>query len=122
MMIAFVMRQVKYDPADKASELYKMYMTAFSHSMPEQWLKFMENLNVIIHDNGLDKNGRACFNLTRSSLNPTVKSILPNIHTKRSASSPIQHDLCLPSFSKFIPEISQHFFIQLHPIIFLFQK
>ena len=38
--------EVKYDPADKASKLYKMYMTAFSHGTPEQWLKFMENLNV----------------------------------------------------------------------------
>jgi hypothetical protein len=28
----------------------------------------MEDLNVIIHGNGLDKNGSACFNLTRSSL------------------------------------------------------
>jgi hypothetical protein len=45
-----------------------MYMTAFSHGTPEQWLKFMENLNVVIRGNGLDENGRARFNLTRSSL------------------------------------------------------
>ena len=43
-------------------------MTAFSHGMPEQWLKFMENLNVVIRGNGLDENGRARFNLTFSSL------------------------------------------------------
>jgi hypothetical protein len=41
-----ICHEVKYDPADKTSESYKMYMTAFSHGMPEQWLKFMENLKV----------------------------------------------------------------------------
>jgi hypothetical protein len=38
----------------------------------EQWLKFMENLNVVIRGNGLDENGRALFNLTRSSLKGEV--------------------------------------------------
>jgi hypothetical protein len=37
--------------------------------MPEQWLKFMEALNIfIICGNGLDKNGGVRFILTRSSL------------------------------------------------------
>ena len=36
-----ICHEVKYDPANKASESYKMYMTAFSHGTPEQWLKFM---------------------------------------------------------------------------------
>ncbi len=40
----------------------------FSHGMPEQWLKFMENINVVICGNGLDKNVHASFNLTHSSL------------------------------------------------------
>jgi hypothetical protein len=31
-----ICHEVKYDPADKASESYKMYMTAFSHGTPEQ--------------------------------------------------------------------------------------
>jgi hypothetical protein len=63
-----ICHEVKYDPADKASESYKKYMTAFSHGMPEQWLKFIVNLDVVIRGNGLDENGCACFNLTCSSL------------------------------------------------------
>jgi hypothetical protein len=43
-------------------------MKPFSHGMLRQWLKFMEALNVVIHGNGLNENGRACFNLTCSSL------------------------------------------------------
>jgi hypothetical protein len=43
-------------------------MKPFSHGMPEQWLKFMEALNVVICGNGLNKNGCAHFNLTHSSL------------------------------------------------------
>jgi hypothetical protein len=58
----------KYDPTHKGSESYKKYMMPFSHGMPEQWLKFMENINVVICGNGLDKNVHASFNLTRSSL------------------------------------------------------
>jgi hypothetical protein len=53
--------EVKHDPT-------KNYIKPFSHGTPEQWLKFMEDLNVIIRGNGLDKNGLAHFNLTRSSL------------------------------------------------------
>jgi hypothetical protein len=29
-----ICHEVKYDPADKASELYKMYMTVFSQGTP----------------------------------------------------------------------------------------
>jgi hypothetical protein len=63
-----ICRKVKYDPTDKESELYKKYMMPFSHGMPEQWLKFMENLNMVIRGNGLNENGHAHFNLTHSSL------------------------------------------------------
>jgi hypothetical protein len=73
-----ICHKVKYDPADKTSKSYKMYMTAFSHGMPEQWLKFMENLNVVICGNGLDENGRAHFNLTRSSLKGEALCVFNN--------------------------------------------
>jgi hypothetical protein len=63
-----ICHKVKYDPTDKGSDSYKKYMKPFSHGMPEQWLKFMEALNVVIRGNGLDENGRARFNLTHSSL------------------------------------------------------
>jgi hypothetical protein len=63
-----ICHEVKYDPTDKGSDSYKKYMKPFSHGMPEQWLKFMEALNVVIRGNGLDDNGCVCFNLTHSSL------------------------------------------------------
>jgi hypothetical protein len=63
-----ICHEVKYDPTDKKSDTYKKYIKPFSHGTPEQWLKFMEDLNVIIRGNGLDKNGSTHFNLTRSSL------------------------------------------------------
>ncbi len=48
-----ICHEVKYDPTDKKSDTYKKYIKPFSHGTPEQWLKFMEDLNVIIHGNGL---------------------------------------------------------------------
>jgi hypothetical protein len=63
-----ICHEVKYDPTDKRSYTYKKYIKPFSHGTPEQWLKFMEDLNIFIRGNGLDKNGSAYFNLTRSSL------------------------------------------------------
>ena len=63
-----ICHEVKYDPADKGSDMYKKYMKPFSHGMPEKWLKIMEALNVVIHGNGLNENGCVRFNLTCSSL------------------------------------------------------
>jgi hypothetical protein len=60
---------VKYNPSDKDNKTYKLYIKPFVHGMAEQWLKFMEDLNVVIRGNGLlDNNGLARFNVIRSSL------------------------------------------------------
>jgi hypothetical protein len=63
-----VHNEVKYDPTNKKSDTYKKYIKPFSYGTPEQWLKFMEDLNIVIHGNGLDKNGSACFNRTASAI------------------------------------------------------
>jgi hypothetical protein len=63
-----VCHEVKYDPSDKDSDLYKKYMKPFSYGAAQQWLEFMDDLNMVIPGNGLDNNGPAHFNLTRSSL------------------------------------------------------
>jgi hypothetical protein len=63
-----ICHEVKYDPTNKESDQYKKYVKPFSHGTPRQWLKLMEALNIVIRGNGLDKNGRVHFNLTRSSL------------------------------------------------------
>ena len=46
-----ICHEVKYDPTDKGSDTYKKYIKPFSHGTPEQWLKFMEELNIVIHGN-----------------------------------------------------------------------
>ncbi len=61
-----ICHKVKYETTNKGSDTYEKYMMPFSHGKPEQWLKFMEALNVVICGNGLSKNGHAHFNLTPS--------------------------------------------------------
>jgi hypothetical protein len=90
-----ICHEVKYDPADKTSESYKMYMTAFSHGTPEQWLKFMENLNVVIRGNGLDENGRARFNLTRSSLKGEALCTFNDKAAEQESETKDSHIKCL---------------------------
>jgi hypothetical protein len=63
-----ICHEMKYDPSGKDSKTYKLYIKPSLHGTAEQWLKFMEDLNVVIRGNGLNNNGPACFNLTRSSL------------------------------------------------------
>jgi hypothetical protein len=70
-------------------------MTAFSHGMPEQWLKFMENLNVVIHGNGLDENGHARFNPTRPSLKGDVRHIFNNQAEEQEKETKDSHIKCL---------------------------
>jgi hypothetical protein len=98
-MIAFVMKS-KYNPTDKASELYKKYMPAFSHGTPEQWLKFMENLNVVICDNGLDENGHARFNLTCSSLKGDALCIFNDKAAEQEKETKDSHIKCLRAITE----------------------
>jgi hypothetical protein len=62
-----ICHEVKYDPNDKQGT-HKKYIKPFSRGTPEQWLKFIEDLNVVICGNGLNDNGLAHFNLICSSL------------------------------------------------------
>jgi hypothetical protein len=70
-------------------------MTAFSHGMPEQWLKFMENLNVVICGNGLNENGHAHFNLTRSSLKGDALHIFNDKAAEQEKETKDSHIKCL---------------------------
>jgi hypothetical protein len=60
-----ICHEVKYDSTNKKSCSYKLYIKPFSHGTgtAEQWLKFMAKLNIVIHGNGLDEDGLACFNV-----------------------------------------------------------
>jgi hypothetical protein len=46
-----ICHEVKYNPTDKGNNTHEKYIKPFSHGTPEQWLKFMEVLNVIIRGN-----------------------------------------------------------------------
>jgi hypothetical protein len=63
-----ICHEAKYNPANKESESYKLYIKPFSHGTAEQWLKLMEKLNIVIHGSGLDNDSPACFNMTCSLL------------------------------------------------------
>jgi hypothetical protein len=95
-----ICHEVKYNPTDKTSESYKMYMTAFSHGTPEQWLKFMENLNVVIRGNGLNENGRARFNLTHSSLKGEALRIFNDKAAEQDKETKDTHITCLHTITE----------------------
>jgi hypothetical protein len=59
---------VKFNPSKRKSGTYKIYLKPFDSGMPEQWLKFMAKLKIIISSNGLMKDGLAHFNMMCSSL------------------------------------------------------
>jgi hypothetical protein len=90
-----ICHEVKYDPTDKKSDTYKKYIKPFSHGTPEQWLKFMEDLNVIIRGNGLDKNGSAHFNLTCSSLKGEALCIFNDKAVEQKEETRDTHIECL---------------------------
>ncbi len=90
-----ICHEVKYDPTDKGSDTYKKDMKPFSHGMPKQWLKFMEALNVVICGNGLDENGRAHFNLTRSSLKVEALCIFNDKAAEQKEETKDTHIKCL---------------------------
>jgi hypothetical protein len=97
-----VCHEVKYDPSDKDSDLYKKYMKPFSYETAKQWLKFMDNLNVVIPGNGLDNNGPAGFNLTRSSLNGEALCVFNDKAVKQKEEMRDTHVQCLCAITEHI--------------------
>ncbi len=95
-----ICHEVKYNPTDKKSDAYKKYIKPFSHGTPEQWLKFMEDLNIIIRGNGLDKNFSACFNLTRSSLKGGALCIFNNKAVEQEEETRDTHIECLHAITE----------------------
>jgi hypothetical protein len=96
-----ICHEVKYDPTDKKSDTYKKYIKPFSYGTPEQWLKFMEDLNVIvIRGNGLDKNGSACFNLTRSSLKGEALCVFNDKAAEQEEETKDTHIQCLRAIAE----------------------
>jgi hypothetical protein len=102
-----ICHKVKYDPTDKGSDMYKKYMKPFSHGTPEQWLKFMEALNVVIRGNGLNKNGHVHFNLTHSSLKGEALHIFNDKVAEQEEETKDTHIKCLHAITEHIfPEDS----------------
>jgi hypothetical protein len=90
-----ICHEVKYDPTNKKSDTYKKYIKPFSYGTPEQWLKFMEDLNVVICGNGLDKNGSAHFNLTHSSLKGEALHVFNDKAAEQEEETRDTHIQCL---------------------------
>jgi hypothetical protein len=122
-----ICHEVKYDPTDKESESYKKYMMPFSHCMPEQWLKFMENHNVVICGNGLDENDHACFNLTCSSLKGEALCIFNDKAVEQETETKDTHIKCLQAvmehvFPKDNPLQKQKMYMRNHVFLHLNDK
>ncbi len=97
-----ICHEVKYNPNDKGSDTYKKYIKPFSHSTPEQWLKFMEELNVIICANALDDNGHAHFNLTCSSHKGEALHIFNDKAAEQEEETKDTHIKCLHTIMEHI--------------------
>jgi hypothetical protein len=95
-----ICHEVKYNPTDKKSDTYKKYIKPFSHGTPGQWLKFMEDLNVVIRGNGLDKNGLAHFNLTHSSLKGEALRVVNDKAVEQEEETRDTHIKCLHAITE----------------------
>jgi hypothetical protein len=97
-----ICHEVKYDPTNKKSDTYKKYIKPFSYGTPEQWLKFMEDLdlNIVICGNGLDKNGSVHFNLTRSSLKGEALCVFSNKAAEQEEETRDTHNKCLRAITE----------------------
>ena len=96
-----IWHEVKYDPTDK-SESYKLYIKPFCHGTPEQWLKFMEDLNLIICGNGLNNNCQACFNVTHSSLKGEALHVFNNKAAEQKEEMRDTHIQCLCTITEHV--------------------
>jgi hypothetical protein len=119
-----ICHEVKYNPSDKDSETNKLYIKPFSHDMAEQWLKCIEDLNVIIHGNGLDNNGPACFNLTRSSLKGEALCVFNDKAAEQKEEMRDTHVQCLHAnmeheFPKDNPFLKQKTYMHNHVFLHL---
>jgi hypothetical protein len=90
-----ICHEVKYNPSDKNSETYKLYIKVFSHYMAEQWLKFIEDLNVVIHVNRVDNNSLACFTWTCSSLKGEALCVFNDMAAEQKEEMRDTHVQCL---------------------------
>jgi hypothetical protein len=104
-----ICHEVKYNPTNKGSESNKKYMKPFSHSMPEQWLKFLENLNVVICGNGLDENGCLHLNLSCSSLKGEVVDVFNDKAAEQKTEAKDTH-------IKYLCPIMEHVFPEDNPL------
>jgi hypothetical protein len=95
-----ICHEVRYNPTDKKSDTYKRYIKPFSYGTPEQWLKFMEDLNVVIRGNGLDKNSSTRFNLTCSSLKGEALCVFNDKAAEQEEETRDTHIQCLRAITE----------------------
>jgi hypothetical protein len=97
-----ICHEVKYDPKDKQGDTYKKYIKPFSHGTPEQWLKFMEDLNVVIHGNGLNNNDWVHINLTCSSLKGEALHVFNDKAVEQEKETKDTHIKCLHAITEHV--------------------
>ena len=104
-----ICHKVKHNPAENGSDTYRKHMKPFTHGMPEQWLKLMEALNIVICGNGLNENGHVPFNLTCSSLKGEALCVFNDKAAEQEEEMKYTHINCLRA-------ITEHIFSKDNPL------
>ncbi len=118
---------MKYNAADKNSESYKLYIKPFLYGMAEQWLKFMEQLDILIHGNGLDNDGPVCFNMTCSLLKGEALCVFNDKAVEQKEETMDSHVQCLWAITEHVfpkgnPLLKQKTFMHNHVFLHLNDK
>ena len=96
-----MVHEVRYDPTNMDSQMYKIYLNPFDTGSMEQWLKLLTKLNLIITGNGLMAS-LAKFNLTWSLLKGEALHYFNNKAQELGVKTDMHHKLCLNAVSAHI--------------------
>ena len=94
--------EVKYNPSEKKSGTYKVYITPFAFGDAEQWLQFKSKLDLVINGQGLLEDGPARFNLTRSLLKGEALRVFNDKALELKSETKKHHIKCLQAVTEHV--------------------
>jgi len=101
--------EVKYNPSEKKSGTYKVYIAPFAFGDAEQWLQFKSKLDLVINGQGLLEDGPARFNLTRSLLKGEALRVFNDKALELKSETKNVHIKCLQAVTEHVfPEQALH--------------
>ena len=97
-----ICHDVKYDHTKKKSGTYKLYLKPFSNGTPEEWLRFKNKIKIVTDGNGLQKDGPALFNVTRSSLQGEALRVFNDAAAQLKETTKDTHLKCLRAVTEHV--------------------